>query len=220
MEKSVYDNKNNIIIRPPMTYGYARVSAKDQNPERQIVKLMNYGVSKNNIVIDKCTGVNFRRAGYNALFNALLQEGDTLVIPSVDRLGRNKKSTIREINKLNTRGINLIFIEDPSLNSDNINQDELEIKTYMAEQEYKKITQRSKEGMKAMPVDENGKKYSSKTGNYIGRPALEMPSNFGEICTLYINKEIHVDEAIEKSGVSKRTFYKFLNQYKQEHNIP
>ena len=73
-------------------YGYARVSTKDQNPDRQIKSLIDYGIDERNIITDICTGVNFRRNGYKALSKVLLKEGDTLVIPSIDRLGRNKKS--------------------------------------------------------------------------------------------------------------------------------
>ena len=81
-------------------YGYARVSSETQSPNRQVQALMEYGVNERNIIIDVCTGVNFRRKGYNALYNVLLKEGDTLVIKSIDRLGRNKRSTERAYNNI------------------------------------------------------------------------------------------------------------------------
>lgn len=201
------------------TYGYVRVSTKEQNPERQKQKLQDYGVDERDIIVDICTGTNFRRSGYNALSKVLLQEGDTLVIPSIDRLGRNKNATKREYNKLLDKGINLVFLEEPRLNSDVYNEEELDIKIYMADQEGKKIKERSQQGIDAMPVDENGKKYSSKTGNYIGRPKLDYPDNFVEVYTSWKNREILAKDAIEMTGVSKGTFYKLVHQYEEENGI-
>ena len=76
-------------------YGYVRVSTKEQNPKRQIQNLKEYGIDERDIIIDTCTGTNFRRSGYSALEKVLLEEGDELVILSIDRLGRNKNATKR-----------------------------------------------------------------------------------------------------------------------------
>lgn len=200
-------------------YGYIRVSTKEQNPERQIQKLKKYGIEERDIIIDTCTGTNFRRSGYSALDKVLLKEEDELVITSIDRLGRNKNATKREYNKLINKGVKLTFLEDPKLNSDAYNEKELDIKTYMAEQEGKNIRERSKQGIDAMPVDESGKKYSSKTGNYIGRPAAEYPSNFIEVYNKWKAKEISAKSAIEMCSVSKGTFYKLVHKYEEEKGI-
>lgn len=66
-------------------YGYVRVSSKDQNPERQINHLLEYGIKEKNIPVDKVSGSEFNRKNYNLLNGtkesvALLREGDTLVI--------------------------------------------------------------------------------------------------------------------------------------------
>ena len=71
-----------------MVYGYARVSAKDQKLDRQIVELKSFGVKENNIYCDKQSGKNFERENYQAL-KSQLKQGDLLVIKSIDRLGRN-----------------------------------------------------------------------------------------------------------------------------------
>ena len=86
-------------------YGYVRVSTKEQNPKRQIQNLKEYGIDERDIIIDTCTGTNFRRSGYSALEKVLLEEGDELVILSIDRLGRNKNATKREYNKLINKGL-------------------------------------------------------------------------------------------------------------------
>ena len=71
-------------------YGYARVSSKEQNLDRQIESLKKYGVEERDIITDKQSGKDFNREGYITLKNSLLREGDILVIKELDRLGRKK----------------------------------------------------------------------------------------------------------------------------------
>ena len=142
-----------------------------------------------------------------------------LVILSIDRLGRNKNATKREYNKLINKGVKLTFLEDPKLNSDVYNEEELDVKTYMAEQECKMIKKRSKQGIDAMPADKNGRKYSSKTGNYIGRPSAKYPNNFTEVYNKWKEEEISANDAIKMCGISKGTFYKLVHKYEEENKI-
>ena len=81
-----------------------KVDVYKRQLDRQIKYLRDYGIEERNIITDTCTGVNFRRTGYNALSKVLLKKGDTLVIPSIDRLGRNKKSTEKAYNNLVDKG--------------------------------------------------------------------------------------------------------------------
>ena len=70
------------------TYGYIRVSTKEQNEDRQIIAMREFGVADRHIVLDKRSGKDFERPGYRRLVRKL-RAGDTLVIKSIDRLGRN-----------------------------------------------------------------------------------------------------------------------------------
>ncbi len=71
-----------------MEYGYVRVSTKEQNEDRQMVAMREFGIKEGNIILDKQSGQNFERPGYRRLVRRL-KAGDTLVIKSIDRLGRN-----------------------------------------------------------------------------------------------------------------------------------
>ena len=71
-----------------MTYGYVRVSSRDQNEERQMIAMQDFGITKNQIYLDKVSGRNFDRPQYQKLMRKI-KSGDTLVIKSIDRLGRN-----------------------------------------------------------------------------------------------------------------------------------
>ena len=70
------------------TYGYMRVSTREQNEDRQRIAMLEYGAAEKNLYLDKQSGKDFKRPGYRALV-AKLKDGDTLVIKSIDRLGRN-----------------------------------------------------------------------------------------------------------------------------------
>lgn len=71
-----------------MKCGYVRVSTKEQNEDRQMIAMREFGVKDDNIVLDKQSGKDFKRPGYRRLVRKL-KAGDTLVIKSIDRLGRN-----------------------------------------------------------------------------------------------------------------------------------
>ena len=70
-------------------FGYARVSTAEQNEDRQILELIEYGIDERDIYVDKQSGRNFERANYTVLRNTILREGDILVVKSIDRFGRN-----------------------------------------------------------------------------------------------------------------------------------
>lgn len=70
------------------SFGYARVSTREQNVERQLLALREFGLAERQIVVDRQSGKDFARPGYCRLLRRLKQ-GDTLVIKSIDRLGRN-----------------------------------------------------------------------------------------------------------------------------------
>lgn len=206
------------LLKYPKRYGYIRLPEEEAiflDMEKQLLK--NHGVDDRDIIVDICTGINFRRSGYNALSNVLLQRGDILYIPSLYEFGNNKKTVKRELDKLMDKGIIFIFLRDPLLNSYNYNN--IDIMVYMRQNENKKIKERQRQGIDSMPVDNYGKKYSVKTGNSMGRPPAEYPENFIEVYTLWKNKDILAKDAIEMTGVCRATFYKLIHQYEEENDI-
>lgn len=74
-------------------YGYARVSTREQNLDRQLRALEEFGVRREHIFADKASGKNFDRPEWTRLVN-VLREGDVLVVKSIDRLGRNYEEII------------------------------------------------------------------------------------------------------------------------------
>lgn len=97
-----------------MKYGYARVSSTEQNLDRQILALKEF-VSEENIVVDKASGKNTEREGYQALKGRLgLREGDTLYVTSLDRLSRNKEDIKQELQWFKEKKIRLKILDLPT----------------------------------------------------------------------------------------------------------
>ena len=195
-------------------FGYARVSSKEQNLDRQIDALREYGITdERDIVIDKVSGKDFNRNGYKLLTTQLLRPGDTLVIKELDRLGRNMDQIKKEWNSLVQRDINIIVIDTPILNTSGktdlektlISNIVFELLSYMAEKEREKIRQRQAEGIKALK-DRNG-------GKGIGRPKTDIPNNFEEVYNSWRAGSITAKVAMEQLNLKRTTFYKLVKEH-------
>lgn len=189
-------------------FGYARVSSKEQNEERQLLAFKEYGIDERDIYIDKQSGKNFNREKYNILKN-ILRENDLLVIKSIDRLGRNYNMIIDEWKDI-TKNIkaDILVIDMPLLDTRNnkdllgtfISDLVLQILSYVAEQERSFIKKRQREGIDA--AKNNGVKF--------GRPKIEKPQNFDIVVNMWKNKEIKSKEAMRLLGLKTNTFYNMV----------
>ena len=98
-------------------YGYARVSSKDQNLNRQLDALSAVGVSEESVFVDYLSGRNFDRPGYRSLVERL-QPGDVLVVKSIDRLGRNYDEILGQWRLLTKqRSIDIVVLDMPLLDT-------------------------------------------------------------------------------------------------------
>ncbi len=193
-----------------MIIGYCRVSTKDQDLTRQIESLKQYGCEK--IYSDKATGKNFNRPEYTRLKDAL-RRGDTLVVHEFDRLGRNKKLTLKELQYFKDNGIRLVALNLPTtqMNTDDnlmletINNIVIELYTMMAQQEIETREKRQREGIDVALA--NGVKF--------GRKAVEYPKNWESVIQLIDNKQLNNIEAMQMLGLKKTTFYRLLKQYRE-----
>ncbi|MBP3906587.1 MAG: recombinase family protein, partial [Peptostreptococcaceae bacterium] len=192
-----------------MLIGYCRVSTRDQDLTRQIESLKEYGCEK--IYSDKATGKNFNRPEYTKLKDAL-RKGDTLVVHEFDRLGRNKKLTLKELQYFKDNGIRLVALNLPTTQMDTkdnlmletINNIVIELYTMMAQQEIETREKRQREGIDIALA--NGVKF--------GRKEVEYPKNWESVIQLVDNKQLSNLEAMTMLGLKKTTYYKLLKEYK------
>lgn len=193
-----------------MIFGYARVSTSSQKVDRQLIELDKFGIIKKNIYIDKQSGKDFNRSNYQKL-KRKMKKGDTLVIKSIDRLGRNYEMILFEwqdltknkkidivvldMNLLDTRckGNNLMgkFVADLVL----------QILSFVAENERANILERQKEGIRL--AKEKGVKF--------GRPKIKLSKDFEQIIKKYRLRLISLNDALNLTNMKKSTFYKYAS---------
>lgn len=191
-------------------YGYARVSTKEQNEDRQLIALNEYPVLKNNIYIDKLSGKNFNRPQYQKMLRKIRQ-GDTLVIKSIDRLGRNYEEILQQWRIITKeKGVRMVVLDMPLLDTNKSNGDltgifvadlVLQILSYVAETERENILQRQKEGIVAAKL----------RGVKFGRPRKEIPNNFYDLKKEWENKTISSREAAKCLNISQDTFLRWAH---------
>lgn len=190
-------------------YGYARVSSKEQNEERQLKAFEELGINERDIFIDKQSGKDFDSREQYQILKRMLRENDLLVIKSIDRLGRNYNMIINEWREINKNiKADIKVIDMPILDTSNnkellgnvISDIVLGLLSYVAEEERNFIRQRQKEGIIV----------AKSKGIKLGRPKILKPTNFDYIANKWRNNEISTKEALEILGLKPNVFYNFL----------
>lgn len=201
-----------------MKYGYIRVSTRHQDETRQSVALIEAGVSKDNIFIDKSTGTTFigREAWEKLLAKVVI--GDIIVIKELDRLGRNNEEIKKNFELLNKKGVYLEFLEQPLLNTYGMSKLERELLQpivlhllgYFAEKENEKRKTRQAEAYASLPRDEKGRMISRKKNKPVGRPnALDnLTAEQRRAIELFTNSQISLEECIKLSNLKRTTIFK------------
>jgi len=191
-------------------WGYARVSSKEQNEDRQIVELQPLVTTESHLLIEKQSGKNFDRPIYKSLKN-IMREGDILVVKSLDRLGRNYDQMKEEWKDLSDRGIKIKVLDTPMLDTSKYDDElmgkfvsdiVLNVLSFVAENERKNIKQRQAEGITI----------AKSKGVKFGRPKKQIPSNFDDVVTEWRSGKISAIKAMEKLDMKKTTFYKLTKQ--------
>lgn len=195
-------------------YAYARVSARDQNLQRQIAAFIEYGIERNRIFADKKSGKDFERTAYKRLIKKL-RRGDLLVIKSIDRLGRNYDRIIAEWSRItNTIGADILVLDMPLLDtrtkSDTlvgkfVSDIVLQVLSFVAENERENIKARQADGIRIAKL--NGIKF--------GRPRKEYSDEFITVAQDYFHKRIPSAAAMELLGLRKDNFYYHMHKLKK-----
>ncbi len=190
-------------------YGYIRVSTQEQNEDRQIRAMEEFGVPEKNRIMDKQSGKDFNRPGYKRLLKKL-RSGDTLVIKSIDRLGRNYDEILEQWRILTKeKKVQIVVLDMPLLDTRNgkdlmgtlIADIVLQLLSYVAQTEREFIRQRQKEGIEA----------ARQRGVHLGRQALALPENFEDIRTIWSQGDISGRQAAKLLHVSAPTFRKWVS---------
>jgi DNA invertase Pin-like site-specific DNA recombinase len=195
------------------SFFYARVSSKDQSLERQINAAKEMKIEDDYIFIEKASGKDFKRPEYQ-LMKRMLRENDILYVKSLDRLGRNKQMILDEWQELiKTKKINIVVLDMPLLDTrkykdmnglENLISDLiLQLLSYMAEDERKRIKERQEEGIKI----------AISKGVKFGRKKIIPNDNFKSVYDDWNQGKITAVKAMELVNMKKNTFYRRVKEY-------
>ena len=192
-----------------MNYGYARVSSRSQNLDRQIEELKAFGLLESQLYVDQQSGKDFDRQAYRQLKERLRPQ-DLLVIKSIDRLGRNYQAILEEWADLTKRlEVQIVVLDMPLLDTrsrpDNlvgcfISDLVLQILSFVAENERINIKTRQAEGIRI----------AKEKGKHLGRPRYIPPENFSLVVACYLRHECTLQQALDQLQIKKSTFYKYI----------
>lgn len=189
-------------------YAYIRVSSRDQNEDRQKIAMVEYGIAPGNIYMDKQSGKDFERPGYQRLLRKL-KTGDIIVIESIDRLGRNYDEILEQWRLLTKqKQVDIIVLDMPLINTKQgkdltgvvIADIVLQLLSYVAQTEREFLQQRQAEGIAA----------AKSRGVQFGRRRIDRPEMYPEIKKAWEAGELTAGQAADALGVSRTTFFKWV----------
>ena len=196
-----------------ISFGYIRVSSKDQNEARQVEKMKELGIGERYIFIDKESGKDFEREQYKAML-AMLREGDVVYVTSIDRLGRNYTEIINQWNIITKdKKADIVVLDLPLLDTRNdrdltgtlISDIVLQLLSYVAQKERENIRKRQAEGIAIAKAQ----------GKYLGRKPITVDKEaFESLYSEVVRGERTNRYAMQKLGLKPNTYYRFVNEYK------
>jgi len=192
------------------TYGYVRVSTKEQNEDRQMIAMRNFGIANSSIILDKQSGKDFERPGYQRLIQKL-KTGDTLVIKSIDRLGRDYEEILEQWRLLTReKQVDIVVLDMPLLDTCQgrdltgalIADILLQLLSYVAQTEREFNRQRQAEGIAAAKAK----------GIHLGRKFKERGENYESVMAVWRRGEISGRAAARELGVAHGTFQRWCRE--------
>ena len=195
-----------------ITYGYIRVSTALQHDDRQRIAMEEFGITADHIFTDRQSGKDFDRPAYMDMM-AVLKPGDTVVVKSLDRLGRDYEEMLRQLDIITReKEAFLVVLDLPILDSRNKYGDDLTAKlvlnlviqifSYVAQMEREMNHRRTMEGIAAAKAK----------GVHFGRRPKDRPESYEAVRRRWEAKEISAREAARLLGVALSTFRRWANE--------
>jgi len=193
-----------------MEYGYVRVSTKEQNEQRQMIALQEFGIDAKRIYMDKQSGKDFERSNYKKLLRKV-KNGDTLVVKSIDRLGRNYDEILEQWRIITKEKQVAIVVLDMPLLDTRQNRDltgtliadiVLQLLSYVAQTEREFIRQRQAEGIAAAKAQ----------GVQFGRKPMARPASFILLKDQWKQDQISARAAAKQLGITHSTFLRWAKE--------
>jgi DNA invertase Pin-like site-specific DNA recombinase len=206
--------------------GYHRTSTTDQHLERGIHEIKEF-CSKNNLKLsniftDQRTGKNFNRPRYTVMKEDVLEPYDILIVTELDRLGRNKEDTLKELRYYQDKKIRVMILEIPTTLVDLSSMEEsiskmimqainnmlIEMYAVFAQAEIEKKEKRQREGIEQMKARGEWDKY--------GRPRKISKEEFAKAYEDVENGLIKPFECMRKLNLNVPTYYRYRQELKEQ----
>ncbi|MEC0167351.1 recombinase family protein [Paenibacillus graminis] len=200
-----------------MKIAYGRVSTKEQNVERQLLKFRELGIEERFVFVDKQSGKDFERPRYQAM-RLMIREGDLVYVDALDRLGRDYDGIIKEWKHITREiGADIVCLDNETLfdsrkfktmgDFGKVMEDQfLSLLAYVAEQERKKNRSRQAEGIEVARTE----------GVTFGRPKHKIDNRFIDVYEAWKSGEFTATEAMGRIGMKKPTFYRRVKEYESK----
>ena len=193
------------------TYGYIRVSTREQNEDRQLIALQEFPIPARRIFMDKMSGKDFQRPQYQHLLR-LLKPGNILVVKSIDRLGRNYSQILDQWRKITKSKEAAVVVLDMPLLDTRRGKDltgiliadiVLQLLSYVAQTERENTRKRQREGIFA----------AQSRSVHFGPQRMELPENFPALADLWRQGGISSRQAALSLGISYQTFLRRAKEW-------
>ena len=198
-----------------MIYGYARVSTREQNEDRQVLALLENGVPEENICLDKQSGKDFNRPQYARLLKRM-RPGDTLFVKSIDRLGRDYGEIMNQWRIITKElRVSIVVLDIPLLDTRQKERDltgvfiadlVLQLLSYVAQTEREFLLKRQAEGIAAAKA----------RGVRLGRPPIKQPEAFYGLRDAWVRYEISARTAAKQLGIAPTTFLRWAQRFTEQ----
>lgn len=196
------------------SYGYIRVSTREQNEDRQLIAMRELHIPQERIYMDKQSGKDFDRPQYKRLMRRLKKD-DLLYVKSIDRLGRNYDEILQQWRVLTKeKGIDIVVLDMPLLDTRRgkdlmgtfLSDIVLQVLSFVAENERTTIRQRQAEGIAAARA----------RGVRLGRPPKPLPEGFPTAYRRWRQGHISGSAAARECGMPLTSFRYRADRYQNE----
>lgn len=180
------------------TFGYARVSTGEQNPDLQVDALIAAGC--NRIFTDYASGAKEHRPQLDSILD-MLRKGDTVVVWKLDRLGRSVQNLVALVNQFNDMGVQFKSLTESIDTSTPGGVLIFNVFSSLAQFERDLIRERTQAGLRAARA----------RGRKGGRPSSLTIGQVKEVRRLYDAGTLTVRQIADLMNVSRSTIYRTLN---------
>lgn len=192
-----------------MKIGYVRVSTEEQNTARQEVLMERLGVEK--VYIDKASGKDTKNRPQLNEMMAFVREGDVVIVESISRFARSTRDLLDLVDKLTAKGVGFVSQKEAFDTNTPQGRCVLTIFSALAEMEREQILERQREGIAIAKAQ----------GKYKGRKPVRVDQDeFDRLYERVIKGECTNKYVMERLGLKRNTYYKFVAKYREEHGLP